>query len=170
MASLLLVDPWGLLFVVLLPPGLFFSRGIGNLVFEQLMGNVLSSSLVCRQTCPEILWIRRVSTPKYCFSFGHSTITLSSIPQSSLFFSAWLSGVLSRSGIFFLMFLLWFLALWVFIPCICHISALSSVTVSANFLWIIREIGQVSSSFASCTRHSLKITLWCLWLDCHLSP
>ena len=76
----------------------FLSRGIGNLVFEQLMGNVSSSSLVCRQTHPEILWIRKVSTPKYCFNFGHSTITSSSIPQSSPFSSAWLSGVLSRSG------------------------------------------------------------------------
>ena len=80
------------------PSRAFLSRGIGNLVFEQLMGNVSSSSLVCRQTRPEILWIRKVSTPKYSFSFGHSTITLSSIPQSSPFFSAWLSGVLSRSG------------------------------------------------------------------------
>ena len=80
------------------PSRAFLSRGIGNLVFEQLMGNVSSSSLVCRWTCPEILWIRKVSTPKYCFSFGHSTITSSSIPQSSPFLSAWLSGVLSRSG------------------------------------------------------------------------
>ena len=159
------------------------SRGIGNLVLEQLIGNVSSSFLVCRQTRPEILWIRKVSTPKYCFDFGHSTITSSSIPQSSPFFNAWLSGVLSRSGryisvvaavslscLIFLMFLLWFLVLRVFIPCICHISALSSVTVSANFLWIIHEIGKVHSSFASCTRHSLKITLWCLWIDCCLSP
>ena len=80
------------------PSRAFMSRGIGNLVFKQLMGNVSSLSLVCRLTHPEILWIRRVSTPKYCFSFGHSTITSSSIPQSSPFFSAWLSGVLSRSG------------------------------------------------------------------------
>ena len=75
----------------------FLSRGIGNLVLQQLIGNVLSSSLVCWRTRPEILWTRRVSTPKYCFNFGHSTITSSSIPQSSPFFSAWLSGVLSRS-------------------------------------------------------------------------
>ena len=80
------------------PSRAFLSRGIGNLVFEQLMGNVSSSSLVCRWTHPEVLWTRRVSTPKYCFSFGHSTMTSSSIPQSSPFFSAWLSGVLSRSG------------------------------------------------------------------------
>ena len=80
------------------PSRAFLSRGIGNLVFEQLMGNVSSSSLVCRQTHPEVLWTRRVSTLKYCFSFGHSTMTSSSIPQSSPFFSAWLSGVLSRSG------------------------------------------------------------------------
>ena len=80
------------------PSKAFLSRGIGNLVFEQLMGNVLSSSLVCRQIHPEVLWTRRVSTPKYCFNFGHSTMTSSSIPQSSPFFSAWLSGVLSRSG------------------------------------------------------------------------
>ena len=80
------------------PSRVFLSRGIGNLVFEQLMGNVSSSSLVCRLTHPEILWIRKVSTPKYCFSFRHSTITSSSILQSSPFFSAWLSGVLSRSG------------------------------------------------------------------------
>ena len=80
------------------PSRAFLSRGIRNLVFEQLMGNVSSSSLVCRQTRPEVLWTRRVSTPNYCFSFGHSTMTSSSIPQSSLFFSAWLSGVLSRSG------------------------------------------------------------------------
>ena len=70
------------------PSRAFLSRGIGNLVFEQLMGNISSSSLVCRWTHPEILWIRRVSTLKYCFSFGHSTITSSSIPQSSPLFSA----------------------------------------------------------------------------------
>ena len=58
----------------------------------------------------------------------------------------------------------------VLVPCVCHVSALSSIFVSANFLWIISEIGQICSSFASCTRHSLKITLWCLWIDCHLSP
>ena len=80
------------------PSRAFLSRGIGNLVLEQLMGNVSSSSLVCRQTRPEVLWTRRVSTPKYCFSFRHSTMTSSSTPQSSPFFSAWLSGVLSRSG------------------------------------------------------------------------
>ena len=80
------------------PSRAFLSRGIGNLVLEQLMGNVSSSSLVCRRTHPEILWTRRVSTRKYCFSFRHSTITSSSIPQSSPFFSAWLSSVLSRSG------------------------------------------------------------------------
>ena len=80
------------------PSRAFLSRGIGNLVFEQLMGNVSCSSLVCRQTCPDTLCIRKLSTLKYCFSFGHSTINLSSIPQSSPFFSAWLSGVLSRSG------------------------------------------------------------------------
>ena len=149
------------------------------------MGNVSSSSLVCRRTLPDILWIRRVSTPKYCFSFGHSTMTSSSVPQSSPFFNAWLIGVLSRSGRYisgsccvhvycliilqFLMFLLWFLMLWVLVPCICHIFALSSISVSANFLWILSEIGQVCSSFASCTQHSLKITLWCLWIDCRLS-
>ena len=80
------------------PSRAFLSRVIGNLVFEQLMGNVSSSSLVCRWTRPDILWIRKVSTPKYCFNFGHYTITSSSIPQLSPFFSAWLSGVLSRSG------------------------------------------------------------------------
>ena len=37
------------------PSRAFLSRGIWNLVFEQLMGNVLSSSLVCRQTRPEVL-------------------------------------------------------------------------------------------------------------------
>ena len=79
------------------PSRAFWSRGIGNLVLEQLMGNVSSSSLVCRWTHPEVFWTRRVSTPKYCFSFGHSTMTSSSTPQSSPFFSAWLSGVLSRS-------------------------------------------------------------------------
>lgn len=80
------------------PSRAFLSRGIGNLAFEQLMGNVSSSSLVCRRTRPEVLWTRRVSTPKYCFSFGHSTMTSSYISHSSPFFSAWLSGVLSRSG------------------------------------------------------------------------
>ena len=80
------------------PSRAFWSRGIGNFVFEQLMGNDSSSSLVCRWTLPDIIWIRRVSTPKYCFSFGHSTMTWSSIPQSSPFFNAWLSGVLFRSG------------------------------------------------------------------------
>ena len=67
------------------PSKAFLSRGIGNLVFEQLMGNVSSSSLVYRQIHPKILWTRRVSTPKYCFNFGHSTMTSSSIPQSSPF-------------------------------------------------------------------------------------
>ena len=146
------------------PSRAFLSRGIGNLVFEQLMGNVSSSSLVCRRTHPEVLWTSRVSTPKYCFSFGHSTMTSSSIPQSSPFFSAWLSGVLFRSGryisvgaavpsitCFILLMFFWLLTLWVFIPCNCHVSALSSVTVSANFLWIVHEIDQVCSSFASCT-------------------
>ena len=80
------------------PSKAFLSREIGNLVFEQLMGNISSSSLVHRQNCPKVLWTRRVSTPKYCFNFGHSTMTSSSIPLSSPFFSAWLSGVLSRSG------------------------------------------------------------------------
>ena len=80
------------------PSRAFLSRGIGNLVFEQLMGNVSSWSLVCRWTRPEILWIRKVSTLKYHFNFGHSTITSSSILQSSPFLSASLSGVLSRSG------------------------------------------------------------------------
>ena len=37
------------------PSRAFLSRGIGNLVLEQLMGNVSSSSLVCRRTHPEIL-------------------------------------------------------------------------------------------------------------------
>ena len=76
----------------------FSSRGIRNLVFEQLMGNVSSSFLVCRPIRPDVLWIRNLSTPKYCFSFGHSIITLSSIPHLSPFFSAWLNGVLSKSG------------------------------------------------------------------------
>ena len=80
------------------PSKAFLSRGIRNLVFEQLIGNVSSSSLVCRQTHREVFWTRRVSMLKYCFSFGHSTMTSSSIPQSSPYFSLWLSGVLSRSG------------------------------------------------------------------------
>ena len=132
------------------PSRAFLSRGIGNLVFKQPMGNVSSSSLVCRRTRPDVLTIRRVSTPKYCFSFGHSTITSSSTPQSSPFSSAWLSGVLSRSGRYIsvgavvpcliLLIFLWWLALWVSIPCICHVSALSSIAVSANFLWIVCEI------------------------------
>ena len=59
------------------PSRAFLSRANGNLVFEQLVGNVLSSSLVCRRTRPEVRWIRRVSTPKhYSVSAIPETLTV----------------------------------------------------------------------------------------------
>ena len=149
------------------------SRDDENFVLEQWIGNDSISLLVQRCTLPDTAWTRRVSTPKYCSNLGHSAITLSSIPNSILLFTAWLSGVLFRSGryISFVGVTIVFLQChcphhpgvvgysplflccgwWYCCPLICHLCTFLSWSVLANFLWVVSKISQICFSLASCT-------------------
>ena len=51
------------------------------------------------------------------------------------------------------------------LPC----SSSSFWVVFTYSFWVVCELGQRCFPFAPCAQHSLKIVLWCLWIDWSLS-